>query len=94
MIAARYQVLCVTHLPQIASFADRHLSVAKATENGRTATTIREVSGDERLQEIAQMIRGDAVTEQTLAEAADMVAAGGASSTSTSTSTSTSRRGR
>jgi DNA repair protein RecN (Recombination protein N) len=76
-LARRYQVLSVTHLPQIASFAERHLAVSKTVEGGRTLTTVAELDEAARLREIAQMIRGEAVTERTLAEARDMVAAAG-----------------
>lgn len=79
-IARRYQVLCVTHLPQIASYAEHHLAVSKTTEGGRTFTAIAALDKKARLREIAQMIRGDGVTEGTLTEARDMVeAANGAS---------------
>ena len=72
-IAKRYQVLCVTHLPQIASFADQHLTVSKATEGGRTYTAVAALDEKARLREIAHMIRGDGVTDVTIAEAREMV---------------------
>ncbi len=74
-LAARWQVLCVTHLPQIASFADHHLAVSKAEDAGRTVTAVAELDEAGRLRELAQMIRGEGATEQTLAEARDMIAA-------------------
>ncbi|MFN2453899.1 MAG: DNA repair protein RecN [Pyrinomonadaceae bacterium] len=52
------QVLCVTHQPQIARFADHQYAVAKLIENGRTTTTVRELNYDERVQELARMIGG------------------------------------
>jgi DNA repair protein RecN (Recombination protein N) len=72
-LARRYQVLCVTHLPQIAAFGERHLHVSKATHAGATVTSIAELQGEARVREIAQMIRGDSVTEVTLAEAREMI---------------------
>jgi DNA repair protein RecN (Recombination protein N) len=74
-LGRRYQILCVTHLPQIASYADRHLTVSKASENGRTYAAITAIEGEARLREIAHMIRGQKVTEVAIAEAREMVEA-------------------
>ncbi len=74
-LARARQVICVTHLPQIASFADRHLAVEKRVEEGRTIARARTVEGETRLREIAEMLRGDGTTERTLAEAREMVEA-------------------
>lgn len=74
-IGRRYQVLCVTHLPQIASFAEHHLVVSKATEAGRTFAAVAALDAEARLREIAHMIRGDELTEVTMAEAREMVEA-------------------
>ena len=52
------QVLCVTHLPQIATFADHHYLIVKHESGGRTCTVIRRITGDKRTQEIARMISG------------------------------------
>ena len=57
-LAATRQVLCVTHQPQIARFADHHYTVEKNVEGGRTVTTIRELNRDERISELARMIEG------------------------------------
>ncbi len=54
------QVLCVTHLAQIASFADVHHTVTKAVEDGRTVTRVRRVAEEERVDELARMLGGDA----------------------------------
>lgn len=54
-LARRHQVLCVTHLPQLAAFGDHHFRVSKAVAEGRTSTQVEELSGDERLDEMAQM---------------------------------------
>jgi DNA repair protein RecN (Recombination protein N) len=55
-LAASQQVLCVTHQPQIARFADRHYAIAKHVEEGRTITQIKELSEEERVAEIARML--------------------------------------
>lgn len=57
-IAARHQVLCVTHLPQIAAFGDRHYFIAKQERDGRTVTEVRPLSDPERVEELAQMLGG------------------------------------
>jgi len=63
------QVLCITHLPQIASFADRHFLIEKHESAGRTKTTVRRLSEDERRGEIARMLSGAKVTEASLKNA-------------------------
>ena len=72
-LAARHQVLCITHLPQIASYADRHLTVRKENDGDQTRTTVRPLSGDDRLRELAEMIGGHRVTPTTLAQARELV---------------------
>ena len=57
-IARLHQVICITHLPQIASYADEQWKVSKQVKNGKTFSTIESLSGDARLEEIADMIRG------------------------------------
>jgi len=57
------QVLCVTHLPQIAAFADHHYVIEKKDVAGRTRTTVREVVGEERTEEVARMLSGAKLTE-------------------------------
>ncbi len=58
-LARERQILCVTHLPQIAAFADQHLSVRKASIDGRTRTDVRHLETEDRVAEIAGMIGGD-----------------------------------
>jgi DNA repair protein RecN (Recombination protein N) len=72
-MCGRQQVLCITHLPQIAAFAERHLTVRKATEGDRTLTTVRQVQGEERISELAEMIGGTRITETTRAQAREML---------------------
>lgn len=70
------QVIVITHLPQIAAYADRHLKVAKSAAKGRTTARIEELEGDARVEEIAQMINGSAATAVTRAQAEEMLARG------------------
>ncbi|HEX5787697.1 MAG TPA: DNA repair protein RecN [Woeseiaceae bacterium] len=68
------QVLCVTHLPQVASQADWHYRVAKVSDGKSTRTRVERLEGDERVQELARMLGGVDITETTLAHAAEMLA--------------------
>jgi len=61
-ISARRQVLCVTHLPQIAAFADQHLVVRKRVERGRTVTLVDGLSVEGRIEEVARMLGGETIT--------------------------------
>ena len=69
------QVLCVTHLPQIASFADQHLVIEKHESGGRTRMQVRVLDDTARTQEVARMLSGATVTETSLQHAAQMIAA-------------------
>jgi DNA repair protein RecN (Recombination protein N) len=75
-IAARHQVLCVTHLPQVASFADRHYAVRKRVERGRTVTEVKALGADERVEEVARMLGGETITETARRHAREMVKQG------------------
>ena len=72
-LASVNQVLCVTHLPQIASFADHHYRVEKADVGGRTVARIEELSHDSRRQEIGRMLSGARLTEEALRNADEMI---------------------
>lgn len=74
-LAATHQVLCVTHQPQIASLADRHFVVEKATSGGRAVITTRELNAAEQVEEIARMLAGEQITEQARENARAMIAA-------------------
>ncbi|MDO8915420.1 MAG: DNA repair protein RecN [Coriobacteriia bacterium] len=76
-LAQRHQVLVVTHLPQVAAFADHHLVVSKAERDGRTFTLVQEASGDERVAEVARMLSGSD-TEAGLAHARELLTEVGA----------------
>jgi DNA repair protein RecN (Recombination protein N) len=67
------QVLCITHLPQIAAFADQHLLIEKQEKQRRTQTSIRLLTAQERAEEIARMISGATVTETSLRHAEQML---------------------
>jgi DNA repair protein RecN (Recombination protein N) len=72
-LSKHHQVVCVTHLPQIASFADRHHSVKKEVKAGRTVTVVDPLEKEARVDEIARMLGGVKVTEKTRAHAQEMI---------------------
>lgn len=72
-VARHHQVLCITHLPQIACFADRHYRVKKAVFDGKTSATVSMLSKEERLDEITRMLGGVELTEKTRAHAREML---------------------
>lgn len=72
-LARRQQVFCVTHLPQIASFADRHFLVAKKEHQGRMRTEVSSLEGNERVEEIARMLGGQRLTPTTRLHAKEMI---------------------
>jgi DNA repair protein RecN (Recombination protein N) len=74
-VAARHQVISVTHLPQIAAMADCHFVVQKEVEKGRTFTHVRRLSEKDRIAEVARMLGGIKITEQTRRHAEEMVRA-------------------
>ncbi len=74
-LARHYQVLCVTHLPQIAGFADHHYSVDKQVRAGRTVTTVTELDASQRVEELARMLSGAAVTPEAMRHARQLLAA-------------------
>lgn len=69
------QVLCITHLPQIAAFADQHFLIEKSEKRGRTQTGVRLMQSGERVEEIARMLSGANLTETSLRHAEQMLAA-------------------
>jgi DNA repair protein RecN (Recombination protein N) len=72
-LARRHQVLCITHLPQIASFAAHHFRIDKRVEKERTFTTVKKLGLDDRVEEIARLMSGSRVTEAALANAREML---------------------
>jgi DNA repair protein RecN (Recombination protein N) len=67
------QVLCITHLPQIAAFGDQHFLIEKTERRGRTQTEVRRMEDSERTQEIARMLSGAKLTETSLKHAAHLL---------------------
>jgi DNA repair protein RecN (Recombination protein N) len=72
-VAEHHQVISVTHLPQIAALADAHFVVHKAVDKGRTFTRVKELAERERVAEVARMLGGVKITEQTRKHAEEMV---------------------
>ncbi len=72
-LARTHQILCITHLPQIASFADRHFKIEKRIERDRTYTTVKKLGFEERVEEIARLMAGSRLTEAALESARDMI---------------------
>ena len=72
-LANHHQVICITHLPQIAKFGDHHFCITKQVMDGRTLTTIQPLSEAERHQEIARMLGGEDITATTLKHARELL---------------------
>lgn len=72
-LATYIQVICISHLPQVATMSDLHLFISKDTTDDRTTTHVQQLSGDERVTEIARMISGASVTELTRQNAKEMI---------------------
>src|SRR5947207_3381417 len=62
-LGSAFQVLCITHLPQIAAYADTHFQIEKQVERGRTRTTVRRLDEPGRIDELARMLGGDVITD-------------------------------
>ncbi|MFZ5797881.1 MAG: DNA repair protein RecN [Thermodesulfobacteriota bacterium] len=73
-LSSHHQVLCITHLPQIAAWADAHFMVSKAVVDGRTLSSITPLAEEERVLELARMLGGASLTPQTIAYARELVA--------------------
>jgi DNA repair protein RecN (Recombination protein N) len=71
------QVLCVTHLPQIATFADHHYLIEKKAAAGRTRTSVHLITGEERTEEVARMLSGAKLTETSRKHAEQMLRTNG-----------------
>jgi DNA repair protein RecN (Recombination protein N) len=73
-LSKRYQVLCVTHLAQIAAFADHQFRIAKHVSNGRTVTRVEALEGEDRIEEIVRMMSGSRVTDAARQHIREMLA--------------------
>ena len=71
-LSKAHQIICITHLPQIASMADNHLMIEKGLDDGRTVTNIFALSEKDSTKELARLLGGDAVTETALSNALEM----------------------
>jgi len=76
-LARSNQVLCVTHLPQIATFADQHYVIEKKESGGRARTSVHAVTGEERTEEVARMLSGAKLTDTSRKHAEQMIKANG-----------------
>jgi DNA repair protein RecN (Recombination protein N) len=74
-LSRAHQVICVTHLPQIATFADHHYLIEKEQAAGRTRTTVRLITGEGRTEEIARMLSGAKLTDTSLKHAEQLIKA-------------------
>jgi DNA repair protein RecN (Recombination protein N) len=72
-VAAVHQILCVTHLPQIAALADSHHIVRKEAVKDRTSTTVEKLKEGERIEEVARMLGGIKISERARRHAEEMV---------------------
>jgi len=72
-LGQQHQIICITHLPQIARFGDHHFRISKHVANGRTITRITPLKSDERVKEIARMLGGDRITQTTLEHARELL---------------------
>jgi DNA repair protein RecN (Recombination protein N) len=72
-VSNKHQVICITHLPQIASMADFHFSVEKKLQENRTQTIIRNLSKEEQISEIAKLLGGEHITESTIQNARELL---------------------
>lgn len=72
-ISSNHQVFCITHLPQIASMSDNHYIVRKHTENEKTFTVVERINEEKKIQEIAKMLGGVELTENTLTNAKEII---------------------
>ena len=75
-LAGHHQVLCITHLPQIAARGTEHFKVEKSVHNGRTLSTVVPLSQKERVRELARMLAGESASEQTKAWALELLEKG------------------
>lgn len=72
LISRNHQVICITHLPQIAAMADHHYVIEKEVENNKTITKIRKLKKAEEIDELARIIGGDEITDAIKQSAAEM----------------------
>jgi DNA repair protein RecN (Recombination protein N) len=76
-ISRNKQLICITHLPQIAGFSDTHYTVGKQVKDGKTETYIKRLAGREKTEEVARLLSGDKVTDASLKAAEELIKAAG-----------------
>lgn len=72
LISKNHQLICITHLPQIAAMADKHFIIEKSVENNKTQTNVKELDKEEEIKELARMLGGVSITETTMESAREM----------------------
>lgn len=77
-VSRHHQVLCITHLPQIACFADRHYLVKKVSNSGRTTASVKQLNHEDRIGEVARMLAGARISTRSKAHAEEMIRLGAA----------------
>ena len=73
-LSKKHQLICITHLPQIARFGGYHYYIEKQVKNGRTTTAIKPMDQEERIKEIARMLGGEKITRTALEHARTLMA--------------------
>ena len=74
-IAEKHQIICISHLPQIAAYGQHNYKIEKHSDDEMTYTTVTELSQDQKIDEIARLLGGSNITETTLASARELVEA-------------------
>ncbi len=72
-MSEKHQIVCITHLPQIAAFADHHYVIKKSSDDDTTYTTVNEIYEEDRIKEIARLLGGKNITENTMASARELI---------------------
>ena len=72
LLSGSHQIICITHLPQIASMADEHFVIEKESDGSRTRTQIRRLAEEEEVSELARLLGGAKITETVLESAGEM----------------------
>ena len=73
MLAKHHQIICITHLPQIAAMADHHFIIAKRAEDNSTVTGIAEMNAKEAVDELARMLGGESITDAVRENAKELI---------------------
>ena len=74
VLARNHQIICITHLPQIAAMADAHYRIQKAAVSKGTETSIEEIEGEEIIEELARLLGGEVITDTVRENARELIA--------------------